>query len=164
MVGLLPTAGWKRETLLCVKVGAETLMLQYVSDPEAQSMASIIQETAHTLFGDTPPKRDEKGWRDYTRALRAIAGGLPDPSDALLKQIKEKHDAEFDSHKPAQPKSPRLPAGAKAPKPPRTKQPAAMHGRIAPDKLNTMRNDFVTTALKAASLIKPPPKSTGWNF
>ena len=143
--------------LLCVKVGAETLMLQHVTDPEAQGMTSIIQETAHTLFGDTPPQRDENGWRKYTRALRAIAGGLPDPSNALLKQIKEKHDAEFDSHRPAQPNNPTLPAGAIPLKPPRKKQPAAMHGRIAPDKLNSMRNDFVTTALQAANLTKPPP-------
>ena len=32
-----------------------------------------------------------------------------------------------------------------------------MHGRIAPDKLNSMRNDFLTTALQAANLTKPPP-------
>ena len=145
--------------LLGQKVGAETLMLQFINHPEAHSMASIIQETANTLFGDTPPKRDDNGWCNYTRALRVLGGGLPQPSDALLRQIKDMHDREFDPQQPNNPIRPRMPANPNAPVPPQMLRPATKHGKIAHDKLITMRDDFVTAALQAATLTKTPPRT-----
>ena len=66
--------------LLCDKIGKETLMLDAINTPEAHNMAQAIEKTANTLFGDTPPPRTVEGWKKYTRAIRLLAGGLPDSS------------------------------------------------------------------------------------
>ena len=147
--------------LLCAKIGQETLMLDAIESPEAHNMARALEKAAHTLFGDAPPPRNDEGWLEYTRGIRLLAGGLPEPSNDLMGLIKDGHNANFDPQKPPKRYTPGQPPAAKAAtnqrQPP---QAATSPGAMSADQLKTMKDDFMTTALRAARLTPPPPSNT----
>ena len=74
-------------------------MLDTIKSPEAHNMARALEKVAHTLFGDVPPQRNDEGWQEYTRAIRLLAGGLPEPTNDVMRLIKDGHNANFDPQK-----------------------------------------------------------------
>ena len=135
-------------------------MLDTIKSPEAHNMARALEKVAHTLFGDVPPQRNDEGWQEYTRAIRLLAGGLPEPTNDVMRLIKDGHNANFDPQKLRKQYAPDQPPATEAATTQRqTPQAATSPGAMSADQLKTLKNEFMTTALRAARLTPQPPNT-----
>ena len=135
-------------------------MLDTIKSPEAHNMARALEKVAHTLFGDVPPQRNDEGWQEYTRAIRLLAGGLPEPTNDEMRLIKDGHNANFDPQKLRKQYAPDQPPATEAATTQRqTPQAATSPGAMSADQLKTLKNEFMTTALRAARLTPQPPNT-----